>query len=167
MGHTVKPSKLRIDPKKTAPLAKAKPPKTKAQLWSSSEMGDVFRRFLQDFAKIAQPLTELLKSRTLNSLSEFNEEKLASFETLKYTLLPPLAPRLPRLELPFTLDTDASEHQIKCALLQTHDDINRYLVGYRSRTLNDAERNFSTLEKECLVVVWAMQSLRPYLDRQL
>ena len=74
--------------------------------------------------------------------------------------------KLPRLGLPYSLDTDASEAQWGCTVLQTHEDGHRYPVGYWSRTLSSAERNYSTTEKECLAIVWAIQTLRPYLERE-
>ena len=74
--------------------------------------------------------------------------------------------KLPRLGLQYSLDTDASDDQLGCTLLQTHENGHRYPVGYWSRTLSPAERNYSTTEKECLSIVWAIQTLRPYLERE-
>ena len=79
----------------------------------------------------------------------------------------PLLLKLPSLGLLYSLDADASDAQLDCTLLQTHDDEHRFPVWYWSRTLSSAERNYSTTEKELLAIVWAIQTLRPNLDREL
>jgi RNase H-like domain found in reverse transcriptase len=63
------------------------------------------------------------------------------------------------------LDTDACESQIGCCLLQDQPEGGLLPVGYWSRSLQPAERNYSTSERECLAVVWAVLLLRPYLER--
>ena len=73
---------------------------------------------------------------------------------------------LPRSNLPFTVDTDACDYQVCCALMRTGEDVSRHLIRYWSRSLNDAERNYSVGEKECLAIVWAVQILQPYLEGQ-
>ncbi|CDF34164.1 unnamed protein product [Chondrus crispus] len=55
------------------------------------------------------------------------------------------------------------DYQISAALFQTHSDAQRKPIGFFSRTLTAAERNYSVSEKECLAVIWAVQTLRPYL----
>ena len=79
--------------------------------------------------------------------------------------IPPVL-KLPHLGLPHSLDSDASEAQLGCTLLQTHEDGHRYPVGYWSRTLASAERNYSKTEKECLAIEWAIHTLRLYLERE-
>jgi hypothetical protein len=64
----------------------------------------------------------------------------------------------------YILDTDASAEQIGCSLLQEHADGNKHPIGFWSRTLNAAERNYSTTEIECLAMFWATLQLRPYLE---
>ena len=76
---------------------------------------------------------------------------------------------LPRADRPFMIDTDASSYQLGAVLLQQQDDNeskNWSTIGYWSRSLTKAEKNYSATERECLSVVWAMQTLRPYVDGQ-
>ena len=71
---------------------------------------------------------------------------------------------LPRRDGQFVLDTDASDGQLGCCLLQKQPDGSLRPIGYWSKTLTPAEQNYSTSEKECLAVVWAVLKLRPYLE---
>ena len=72
--------------------------------------------------------------------------------------------RLSKTGVPFSVDTDACNHQVGCALLQVSEDGTRHPIGFWSRSLSAAERNYSVGEKECLAIVWAVQMLRPYLE---
>jgi RNase H-like domain found in reverse transcriptase len=57
------------------------------------------------------------------------------------------APRRWHIEGAFTLDTDASDHQLGCCLLQEQPDGTQKPIGYWSRGLTSAEKNYSTTEK--------------------
>ena len=72
---------------------------------------------------------------------------------------------LPRLGKPYVIDTDASAYQLCCMLLKQQDDPGSlHPVGYWSYALNESERNYSATERECYTVVWAITSLRPYIE---
>lgn len=96
-------------------------------------------------------------------LEEANTDQLRAFDTLKAALT---NPQLPNPDLPYSDDTDACSDQIGCALLQTHSDGTRYPIGFWIRSLSPNEKNYSTGDRECLAVVWAVQILRPYLERR-
>jgi hypothetical protein len=64
------------------------------------------------------------------------------------------------------LDTDASNYQIGCTLLQDQPDGSKHPIGYWSRGMKSAENNYSTTEQECLAIVWAVLQLRPYLEEK-
>lgn len=98
-------------------------------------------------------------------LPDFTEAQVSAFRELISVLCTPPVLRLPKIGLPFSIDTEACEGQIGATLLQTHPDGKRYPIGYWSRQLNSAERNYSVSEKECLAIIWAVQTLRPYLER--
>ena len=72
--------------------------------------------------------------------------------------------RLPRADLPYSVDTDACNHQVSCALQQTYPDGTRHPIGFWSRSLNPAEKNYSVGERECIAIFWAVQVLLTYLE---
>ena len=71
--------------------------------------------------------------------------------------------RLPNLQKTFVLGTDASNIGIGACLLQYDGEI-PYPISYASRKLKPAEVKHSTIEKECLALVWAMERFSYYLQ---
>ncbi|CAN6566300.1 unnamed protein product [Malus baccata var. baccata] len=118
-----------------------------------------YRRFIKDFSKIAQPLCRLLQKEVA---FEFTKECTASFNQLKelLTTAPIIVP--PDWSLPFELMCDASDYALGAVLGQRKDK-KPHVIYYASRTLNDAQLNYSTTEKELLAVVFALDKFRSYL----
>ncbi|RVW33147.1 Retrovirus-related Pol polyprotein from transposon 17.6 [Vitis vinifera] len=84
-----------------------------------------------------------------------------SFDQLKKFLTTPIV-RAPNWQLPFELMCDASDFAIG-AVLSQREDGKPYVIYYASKTLNEAQRNYTTTEKELLVVVFALDKFRAYL----
>lgn len=86
-----------------------------------------------------------------------------SFEKLKIALTS--APILGQLDdsLPLTLKTDASGYALGAVLVQGIMD-NEHPIEYASRLLTAAERNYSTIEREALAMVWALEKFRGYIE---
>ena len=63
---------------------------------------------------------------------------------------------------PFELMCDASDFAIGAVLGQKQEKIFQ-VIYYASRTLNDAQLNYATTEKELLAIVFAFEKFRPYL----
>ena len=70
--------------------------------------------------------------------------------------------QLPDLNKRFTLRTDASETGVGAILLQEIGGEN-FPVAYASKKLNKCQKNYSTMERECLAVIWGIQRFEPYL----
>lgn len=164
LGHRIKPGTLEIEEAQTAAIREAKPPRTQTQLRAFLGLCNVYRRFVPRYSHVAAPLNALLKKGEPSQLKEFGEAEMDAFRTLKQMLTSAPVLRLPKPDLPFSVDTDSSDYQVGCALFQTYEDGKRYPIGYWSRSLHQAEKNYSVSEKECLAVVWALTTLRPYLQ---
>ncbi|CAN6677835.1 unnamed protein product [Malus baccata var. baccata] len=118
-----------------------------------------YRRFIKDFSKIAQPLCRLLQK---DVSFEFNEACEKAFKHLKdlLTTAPIITP--PDWSIPFELMCDASDYALGAVLGQRKNK-QPHVIYYASRTLNDAQLNYSTTEKELLAVVFALDKFRSYL----
>ncbi|XP_024200629.1 uncharacterized protein K02A2.6-like, partial [Rosa chinensis] len=118
-----------------------------------------YRRFIKDFSKVARPMCALLQK---DVPFVFNEDCKKAFEKLKelLTTAPIICP--PDWSLPFELMCDASDYAVGAVLGQRKDK-KPYAIYYASRTLNDAQLNYSTTEKELLAVVFALDKFRSYL----
>ena len=69
----------------------------------------------------------------------------------------------PNFSFPFILELDACEYGIGCVLTQEYDN-HKYVIAYASRTLSVAERNYSSVEREALAIVWATKHFRQYVE---
>ena len=164
LGHVISPGKLEIDGTVTRALKDAVPPVSKTENRSFLGLCNVYRRFVKNFAKIAKPLNDLLKKEEPDKFGELNDEQIIAFNELRNILMKPPILSLPVKGRKYTLDCDASNHQIGAVLFQTDEKGNRHPLGYWSRGLNSHEKNYTVTEKECLAVVWAVTTLRPYLQ---
>lgn len=119
-----------------------------------------FRRFIKNFASLAQPLYALLKK---DAKWVWNEKQSSCFAELKgmITRKPVLA--CYRTEGAVEVHTDACDHGIGAILYQEQENGEMKPVSYISRSLKSAEKNYGITEKECLAIVWSLQYLRHYL----
>ncbi|KAM6592929.1 hypothetical protein CsatA_000632 [Cannabis sativa] len=85
-----------------------------------------------------------------------------AFQILKDKLISAPIVTTPNWELPFEIMCDASDYAIGAVLGQRVDKVFR-TIYYASRTLNDAQLNYATTEKEMLAIVFACDKFRPYL----
>jgi hypothetical protein len=93
---------------------------------------------------------------------EFNEECLKAFGALKEILTSTPVIRPPSWGEPFEIMCDASDYAVGAVLGQRIEKL-PHVIYYASRTLNDAQLNYSTTEKELLAVVFALDKFRSYL----
>ncbi|UYV75671.1 hypothetical protein LAZ67_13000963 [Cordylochernes scorpioides] len=152
--HGIKPAEQNIKAVRNFPR-----PKKVKEVQSFLGMCSYYRKYIKDFSKIADPLTNLIKKSVSFTWTERQEE---AFQTLKTALLsPPILGHFNPNASTY-VHTDASNIGIGATLVQDIGGEEK-VISYSSRTLSKAEQNYSTTEKECLAVVWSMSKLRPYL----
>jgi hypothetical protein len=118
-----------------------------------------YHRFIKDFSKISRPLCNLLAKETSFN---FDEACLDAFKTLRSLLSSATIMKTPNWSLPFEIMCDASDYAVGAVLGQREDKL-PHAIYYASKTLLEAQANYTTTEKELLAVVFALDKFRSYL----
>ena len=160
LGHIINSEGVHVDNNKTNIMNKFPIPTKKKDILSFLGLTGYYRRFVPNYSEISRPLVNLTKK---NVAFQFEQEEKEAFETLKEYLTNAPVLSFPRFDLPFILQTDASNHGIGSVLAQRLDD-GEHPIAYASRQLKKAELNYTTTEKECLAVVWLIHHFRQYLE---
>lgn len=159
LGHIISSNGVRPDPNKIRAIQNFPSPRTQKNIKQFLGLAGYYRRFIPNFSKTAKPLTDLLKK---DKKFLWQQPQIEAFNTLRNSLCSEPILQYPDFTKPFNLTTDASGYAIGGVLSQGR--VNRDLpIAYTSRTLNSAELNYSTIEKECLSIVYCTNYFRPYL----
>ncbi|GKB88750.1 reverse transcriptase domain-containing protein [Tanacetum coccineum] len=159
LGHKISKSGIEVNRAKVEVIAKLHHPTTVKGVCSFLGHADFYRRFIQDFSKIARPMTHLLEKETPFF---FSKECIESFNTLKRKLTEAPILIAPDWDLPFELICDASDFAIGAVLGQRK---NKHFqpIYYASKTMTEAQAHYTMTEKELLAVVYAFEKFRSYL----
>lgn len=159
LGHVCSEDGARPDPHKVKCVTELSPPRSVKEIQSVMGLFNYYRKFIDGMAEIALPITTLTKKGTK---FVWDENCQLAFKKLKEVIT--TAPLLiyPDFSKPFLLTTDASGGAIGAVLSQGEpgEDLP---IAYASRALSETEKRYSTIEKECLAIVWATHNFRPYL----
>ncbi|GJR55473.1 reverse transcriptase domain-containing protein [Tanacetum coccineum] len=159
LGHKISKSGIEVDCAKVDVITKLPPPATVKGIRSFLGHAGFYRRFIQDFSKIARPMTHLLEKETPGF---FSKECMVSFEILKTKLTEARILVAPDWDLPFKIMCDASNFAMGAILGQRKDKF-FWPIHYASKTLSDAQTHYTTIEKELLVVMYAFEKFWSYL----
>ena len=159
LGHIISEKEIEVDKAKVDLISKLPPPTNVETMRQFLGHAGFYRRFIQDFSKIAKPLYKLLEK---DAKFEWDSEFQQRFEELKAYLTTTPIVRAPNWQLPFEVMCDASDLAVG-AILGQRAEGKPYVVYYASKTLNEAQRNYTTTEKELLAVVYALDKFHAYL----
>ncbi|GJS63132.1 reverse transcriptase domain-containing protein [Tanacetum coccineum] len=159
LGHKISKAGIEVDRAKVDVIAKLPHPTTVKGVRSFLGHAGFYRRFIQDFSKIARPMTHLLEKETP---FVFSKDCIDAFQTLKKKLTEAPILVVPDWNLPFELMCDASDFAIGAVLGQRKMK-HFQPIHYASKTMTEAQIHYTTTEKEMLAVVYAFEKFRPYL----
>ncbi|GKA26539.1 reverse transcriptase domain-containing protein [Tanacetum coccineum] len=159
LGHKISKSGIEVDKAKVDVIAKLPHPTSVKGIRSFLGHAEFYRRFIQDFSKIAWPMTHLLKKDTTFF---FSKECIKAFNILKKKLTEAPILVAPDWDLPFEIICDASDYAVGAVLRQCKTK-HFQPIHYASKTMTDAQAHYTTTEKELLAVVYAFEKFRPYL----
>jgi hypothetical protein len=159
LGHKVSGKGIQVDKAKIEVIEQIMVPKTVKDVRSFLGHCGFYRRFIQDFAKIAKPLTNLLIK---DNEFDFSDECVRSFVRLKEALVSAPILQPPDWSQPFEIMCDASDYAVGAVLGQKKDK-KSIAICYASKVLDFAQANYTTTENELLAVVYALEKFRTYL----
>ena len=152
LGHIISEKGIEVDKAKIDLISKLPSPTNIKTVRKFLGHAGFYRRFIMDLSKISNPLYKLLE-KDAKFIWDAGCQK--SFEELKaYLTIAPIV-RAPNWKLPFEVMCDASDMAIG-AVIGQREGGKPYVVYYASKTLNEAQRNYTTIEKELLAVVYAL-----------
>ncbi|KAK1606632.1 hypothetical protein QYE76_030305 [Lolium multiflorum] len=159
LGHKISERGIEVDRAKVEAIEKMPYPRDVKGIRSVLGHAGFYRRFIKDFSKISKPLTNLLQK---DVPFVFDDDCKEAFETLKKVLTTAPIVEPPDWNLPFEIMCDASDFAVGAVLGQR---VNKKLnvIHYASKTLDAAQRNYATTEKELLAVVFACDKFRSYI----
>ena len=158
LGHEVSDTGVRPSPSKVNSLHDIALPTTVTEIKSFIGVCSYYRRFIPKFSEIAVPLNDLTKKGV--KVDTTTPVCVEAFETLKKMLI--RAPNLHFIDpdLPFLLDTDASDNAIGACLAQLgydeHGESYEKPIAFASKTLPEGRRQYCTTKKELYAVVYYM-----------
>ncbi|GJT69824.1 putative reverse transcriptase domain-containing protein [Tanacetum coccineum] len=149
LGHVVNRDGIHVDPSKVDSVKNWKTPESPTEIRSFLGLAGYYRRFIENFSKIAKPLTQLTQK---NKAYVWGEEQEEAFRILKEKLCNAPVLALPDGPNDFLVYCDASKQGFGSVLMQRGK-----VIAYASRQLKKHEKNYTTHDLELGAVVFALK----------
>lgn len=161
LGYVATPTGIKPNPSNAEKVANFQRPKNAKDVRAFIALAGFYRRHMQSFGEVSQPLTRLLK-KNIKFVWQGVHEK--SFVALKAEMVNAVELKYPDPYARYKLFTDASDIGLGAVLTQYDEELNEERpICFLLRKLVPAEVNYPTVEKELLAVVYALKKLRKYL----
>lgn len=163
LGHIITPDGIKPNEPLIEKVLRFPEPTKPKEVREFLGLSGYYRQFIKGYADKAAPLTQLTRK---NVEFQWTPKCQEAFDFLKRKLTTAPILQYPDFSQQFILHTDASDIGLGAVLAQKNQKGHETVVGYASRVLQQAEKNYTTTEKECLAIVWALTYFQKFLYGQ-
>ena len=161
LGHVIGQGSLRPEESKVDKILRIPTPTTKRQVRALLGLLSYYRRYIPDFGAVTAPISDLLGGRAARQIC-WTPACQSALEKVQILLSNKPVLLLPDFSKPFTVRSDASSVGIGGVLMQEVDH-HLHPVSFVSRKLLPRETRYSTIERECLAIIWVLGKFSRYL----
>ena len=161
LGMIISHNSVAMDPVKLKGIKDWPTPTTIKQVRSFLGFGNYYRRFIQKFAHLAQPLNNLLKK---DVKYEWDQECQITFDLLKLKFSEEPVLMMLNLTRPFQIETNASKYTSGAVLTQLDSNGSQHLIAFLSKTFLETKRNYDVYDRELLAIIRALTEWRHYIQ---
>jgi Reverse transcriptase (RNA-dependent DNA polymerase)/RNase H-like domain found in reverse transcriptase/Integrase zinc binding domain/Chromo (CHRromatin Organisation MOdifier) domain len=161
LGLIISEGRIEMDPVKVAGVAEWPKPTSKKEVQQFVGFANFYRRFIQDYSKVARPLFDL----TGKAEFKWGEDQDEAFNELRRRITSTPILIFPNENKPFRIEADSSDVASGAVLSQQSDSDDKWHpVAFYSKSLSAVERNYDIYDKEMLAVIRAMEEWRHFLE---
>ena len=160
LGFILNADGLSADPNNLRKIREWPPPRDVKQVRQFLGLASYYRAHIMGFARLAEPLHDLLVKDKEWSWSEIEKK---SFESLKERLFNGSACAYPNFEKMFYLKTDGSGTTVGAVLSKKNDNNKETIIACASQRLNPTERRWLAFDKEYYGLVFGVRQFAHYL----
>lgn len=148
---------------KAQAIRDAAPPANRKEIRSFMGLANYYRRFVKNFAQIAKPINDLLKN---DVPFQWDVAQQQAFDSIKQHLTNAIQLAFPSYgkDIPFYLDTDASNDGQGAVLSQIIDDVERPLACWSSGWKTKDQMGYPAIDKELYTIMRALTHFRYMIE---
>src|SRR5467141_3687982 len=161
LGLILLEGRVEMDPVKVAGVRDWPTPRNVTEVQSFIGFVNFYRRFIQDFSHVSKPLNQLTKK---GEAWKWTKDEWKAFEELKQLITSTPILIQPNQDAQFRLEMDTSGYATGAVLSQLCEDEKWHPVGFTSKSLSSAERNYKIHDKELLSVIRGLEEWRHILE---
>lgn len=162
VGYIVNEGGISADKSKISAIVEYPAPSNVRETRRLVGMASWYRRFIENFATIIAPITELIKSNSKNKFIWTEAAQKAFEEIIERLVSTPILAN-PDFSKEFIIQTDASDVGVGAVLVQG-EGLDERVIAYFSKKLTKASQKYQVTERECLAVILAVEKFRPYIE---